>query len=170
MILPSEALNRKFVLDEDSLSQLVLDSEFETITTHAVLVGDIGLLLPVGEVSELVEHLPVCKLPNTPGWFSGVTSLRGNITPLFDLHELFGVAVTTRKRRMIVVGSGDTAVSFWVDDMPRMVTLGVDDDLAGDPPLPDFVRKYASRFFLKDEQIWTEWDVKQFFTALGKLL
>ena len=105
-----------------------------------------------------------------PGWFSGVISLRGNITPLFDLHELFGVAVTTRKRRMIVVGSGDTAVSFWVDDMPRMVTLGVDDDLAGDPPLPDFVRKYASRFFLKDDQIWIDWDVKQFFTALGKSL
>ena len=51
MILPSEALNRKFVLDENALSQRVLDSEFETITTHAVLVGDIGLLLPVGEVS-----------------------------------------------------------------------------------------------------------------------
>ena len=59
MILPSEALNRKFVLDKAALSQPVLDSEFDTITTHAVLVGDIGLLLPVGEVSELVEHLPV---------------------------------------------------------------------------------------------------------------
>jgi twitching motility protein PilI len=170
MILPSEALNREFVLDEDTLGQLVLDSEFATITTHAVLVGDIGLLLPVGEVSELVDHLPVCKLPNTPGWFSGVISLRGNITPLFDLHELFGVAVTASKRRMIVVGRGDTAVSFWVDDMPRMVTLGVDDDVEGDPPLPDFVRTHASRFFLKDGQIWIDWDVKQFFTALGKLL
>ena len=27
MILPSEALNREFVLDEDVLSQLVLDNE-----------------------------------------------------------------------------------------------------------------------------------------------
>jgi hypothetical protein len=71
---------------------------------------------------------------------------------------------------MIVVGSGDTSVSFWVDDMPRMVTLGIDDDLSGDPPLPDIIKQHASRFFLKENQIWIEWDVQQFFTSLGKLL
>jgi twitching motility protein PilI len=169
-MLPSEALNREFVVDENAINQSGIAVELSGITTHAVLVGDVGLLLPSGEVSELVEGLPVCKLPNTPGWFSGVTSLRGNITPLFDLHELFGVAVKTSRRRMIVVGSGDTSVSFWVDDMPRMVTLGNDDDMRGDPPLPDIIKKHANRFFLKDNQIWIDWDVQQFFTSLGKLL
>jgi len=170
MMLPSEALNREFVVDKEVLNHSGMAPEIQGITTHAVLVGDVGLLLPSGEVSELVEHLPVCKLPNTPAWFCGVTSLRGNITPLFDLHELFGVAVTSSRRRMIVVGSGEVSVSFWVDDMPRMVTLGIDDDMAGDPPLPDIIKKHASRFFLKENQIWIEWDVQQFFTALGKLL
>ena len=170
MMLPSEALNREFVVDENAINQSGIAVGLSGITTHAVLVGDVGLLLPSGEVSELVERLPVCKLPNTPGWFSGVTSLRGNITPLFDLHELFGVAVTASRRRMIVVGSGDTSVSFWVDDMPRMVTLGIDDDMSGDPPLPDIIKQYASRFYLKENQIWIEWDVQQFFTSLGKLL
>lgn len=169
-MLPSEALNREFVVDEETLGQAGIVGGFSGITTHAVLVGDVGLLLPSGEVSELVEGLPVCKLPNTPGWFSGVTSLRGNITPLFDLHELFGVTVTSAKRRMIVVGSGDTSVSFWVDDMPHMVTLGIDDDMTGDPPLPDIIKQHAKRFFLKDNQIWIDWDVQQFFTSLGKLL
>ena len=169
-MLPSEALNREFIVDEDVLSQSGITAERTGITTHAVLVGDVGLLLPSGEVSELVERLPVCKLPNTPGWFSGVTSLRGSITPLFDLHELFGVAITTSKRRMIVVGSGDTSVSFWVDDMPRMVTLDIDDDINGDPPLPDIIKRHANRYFLKDNQIWIDWDVQQFFTSLGKLL
>jgi twitching motility protein PilI len=170
MLLPSDALNREFVLDDEAVGQLTLSSELATITTHAVLVGDIGLLLPSGEVSELVERLPICKLPNTPSWFSGVTSLRGNITPLFDLHELFGAAVTSKKRRMIVIGSGSTAVSFWVDDMPSMVTLGFDDGMVGDPPLPEFLKKHSSRYFLKDNQIWIEWNVEQFFESLGELL
>ena len=126
--------------------------------------------MPSGEVSELVEHLPICKLPNTPNWFSGVTSLRGNITPLFDLHELIGAKVTSKKRRIIVIGSGSTAVSFWVDDMPNMVTLGPDDGMIGDPPLPDFIKKHASRYFLKDNQIWIEWNVEKFFVSLGELL
>lgn len=170
MMLPSEALNREFILDEDSMAEVNLAGEISTITTHAVLVGDIGLLLPSGEVSELVDRLPVCKLPNTPGWFSGVSSLRGNITPVFDLHEFFGASVGSAKRRAIVVGSGETSVAFWVDDMPRMVVLGREDDMVGDPPLPESIKKNASRFFLKDNQIWIEWDVQRFFTSLGEML
>jgi hypothetical protein len=54
--------------------------------------------------------------------------------------------------------------------MPRMVVLGMDDDMTGDPPLPDFIKNHASRYFLKDNQIWVEWNVRQFFTALGKML
>lgn len=170
MMLPSEALNREHVLDEDLAPEINLGEEISTITTHAVLVGDIGLLLPSGEVSELVDRLPVCKLPNTPDWFSGVSSLRGNITPVFDLHEFFGASVPSAKRRVIVVGSGETSVAFWVDEMPRMVVLGREDDMAGDPPLPDSIKRHASRFYLKDNQIWIEWDVEQFFTALGEML
>ena len=71
---------------------------------------------------------------------------------------------------MIVVGTGDTSVSFWVDDMPRMVTLGNDDEMNGNPPLPDIVKAHANRYFLKDNQIWIEWNVQQFFASLGKLL
>jgi len=170
MILPSAALNREFVVDEDALSGASFARQVTSITTHAVLVGDIGLLLPVAEVSELVDRFPVCKLPNTPEWFSGVSSLRGNITPIFDLHELFGANVSSAKRRAIVIGSGETSVAFWVDGMPRMVVLGAEDDLTGDPPLPDFIKNHASRYFLKDDQIWIEWNVRQFFTALGKML
>jgi len=170
MMLPSEALSREFVIDEEAMSRAGSAREVTSLTTHAVLVGDVGLLLPSTEVSELVDRFPVCKLPNTPEWFSGVSSLRGNITPIFDLHELFGASITSAKRRAIVIGSGETSVAFWIDGMPRMVVLGVGDDMFGDPPLPDFIKNHAERYFLKDEQIWIEWNVRQFFTALGKML
>ena len=170
MMLPSDALNREFVLDQDRVPEVNLAEGPSAVTTHAVLVGDVGLLLPSGEVSELVDRLPICKLPNTPDWFSGVSSLRGNITPVFDLHEFFGVSVPSAKRRVIVVGSGETSVAFWVDEMPRMVVLSPDDNMAGDPPLPDSIKKHASRFFLKDNQIWIDWDVQKFFTSLGEML
>ena len=170
MISPSEALNREFVLDEQAVVQTGAAAELISITTHAVVIGDVGLLLPSDEVSELVDKLPVCKLPNTPVWFSGVVSLRGNITPVFDLHHLFGVIVGTSYRRLIVIGSGETAVSFWVEHMPSMVALAGDDIMAGEPPLPDFIRNHANRYFLKDNQIWVDWNVRQFFHALGKQL
>ena len=171
MNLPSEVLNREFVLqDEPPPEQEQPREKDQVITTHAVLVGNIGLLLPQNEVSELIDKKDVCRLPNTPPWFSGVTSVRGNMIPVFDLHELLGVEGIVKDRKMIVVGSGDIASAFWVDEMPCMVMVTSDDSLSSASPLPPLLRNHASGHYFKDEQIWTAWDIQDFFTDLGNRL
>ena len=172
MMLPSEALNRQFILSEDSDTEQSLDvqDKFQVITTHAVLVGNIGLLLPSEEVSELVENMPICRLPNTPSWFNGITSLRGNMIPVFDLHELFGVEKQELQSKLIIVGTAQSAAAFWIDEIPRMVMVTSDDTMNGSLPLPQLIKDHSRSFFLKDDQIWIDWHVKAFFTALGKLL
>ena len=171
MNLPSEVLNRKFVLPEapEPVAEQEQSGEsFRVITTHAVLVGNIGLLLPSNEVSELVENLSVCRLPNTPNWFNGVTSVRGNMIPVFDLHELFGVNGKGKLRKLIVVGNGETATAFWVDEMPNMVMVTSDDTMTSRPPLPQMIKDHARTYFLKNDQIWIDWDVEAFFRDVGK--
>jgi len=172
MMLPSEALNQHFVLADDAATGPVTNSEdkFKVITTHAVLVGNIGLLLPSEEVSELVENVSICRLPNTPSWFNGIASLRGNMIPVFDLHELFGVERKGSQAKMIIVGSAQSATAFWIDEIPRMVMVTSDDILNGSLPMPQLIKNHAQNFFLKDNQIWIDWDVKDFFTEIGKLL
>lgn len=170
MNLPSEVLNREFVLPDTAAAdaeQEQSSNKFRAITTHAVLIGNIGLLLPSNEVSELVENLSICRLPKTPGWFNGVTSVRGNMIPVFDLHELFGVAGNGKLRKLIVVGSGETATAFWVDGMPSMVMVTSDDTMKSRPPLPQMIKEHARTCFLKDDQIWIEWDVEAFFSDVG---
>lgn len=168
---PSEVLNREFILaDIPQPEQQAGDGKTRGITAHAVLVGNIGLLLPRREVSELVENQAICQLPNTSTWFNGVTSVRGNMIPIFDLHRLFDIGHEDRRRRMIVVGEGDKAVAFWVDEMPRMVSVGEDDTMSSAPPIPSLLRDHSHRFFLKDGQIWIDWDVRAFFMALGNLI
>ena len=170
-MLPSEALSRHFVLpDAPQDSPVPAFAESRDITTHGVLVGNIGLLLPRHEVSELVTGLTVCRLPNTSAWFDGVTSVRGNMIPLFDLHVLFDIAYQGIKRRTIIVGEGETAVSFWVDDMPRMISLTSEDGMTSVPPIPPLIRDHSRKYYLKDGQIWVDWDVQSFFTTLGNLL
>lgn len=171
MKLPSEALNRTFVLDDEpELEQEQSGQEFQVITTHAVRVGNIGLLLPSNEESELVENLSVCRLPNTPTWFNGVTSLRGNMIPVFDIHELLGFEAKGKERKLIIVGVTKTAAAFWVDEMPRMVMVTSDDTTRSSLPLPQLIKDHSRNFFLKEDQIWIDWDVNSFFSALGKLL
>jgi len=171
MILPSEALNRPFVLAEEPVvEQLQVVDSFKVITTHAVLVGNIGMLLPSEEVSELVESLSICRLPNSPTWFNGITSVRGNMIPVFDLHELLDVTGKGLERKLLVVGGGETAAAFWVDGMPRIVMVTSDDAMNGSLPLPQLIKDHSRSFYLKDDQIWIDWNVTAFFAALGNLL
>lgn len=174
MKVPSEVLNRKFKLADAPVKavddQMPSSEKFHAITTHAVMVGNIGLLLPQNEVSELAENLSVCRLPNTPTWFNGVTSVRGNMIPVFDVHELFGVEGRGKDRKMIIVGIGEMAAAFWVDAMPLMVMVTSDDKMNSIPPLPKMIKDYSRGYYLKDDQTWVDWDVQQFFSNVGSRL
>jgi chemotaxis signal transduction protein len=172
--LPSEVLNRNFELADAPVEAVVEQKQssekYLAITTHAVKVGNIGLLLPQNEVSELAETLSVCRLPNTPTWFNGVTSIRGNMIPVFDVHELFGVEGRGKDRKMIVVGTGETAAAFWIDEMPTMVMVTSDDMMSNIPPLPQIIKDFSRNYYLKDDQTWIDWDVNQFFNNVGNRL
>ena len=174
MKLPSEVLNRNFELADAPVEAVVEQKQstekYPVITTHAVKVGNIGLLLPQNEVSELAETLSVCRLPNTPTWFNGVTSIRGNMIPVFDVHELFGVEGRGKDRKMIVVGIGETAAAFWIDEMPTMVMVTSDDMMSNIPPLPQIIKDFSRNYYLKDDQTWIDWDVNQFFNNVGNRL
>jgi len=172
MMLPSEALNRQFLLPDALANEQVqtVESSFQVITSHAVRVGNIGLLLPSRETSELVENMAICRLPNTPSWFNGITSLRGNMIPVFDLHELFGIENRDRQAKMIIVGSAQSAAAFWIDEIPRMIMVTSDDSINGSLPLPPLIKDHSRSFYLKEDQIWIDWSVENFFSALGKLL
>lgn len=171
LMLPSEALKRKFDLPDGLLPGAPEEKQVAgQISTHAVLVGNIGLLLPSDEISELIEHNAVCRLPNTSTWFSGITSVRGNMIPVFDLHELFDIAHQHLRRRMIVIGAHEKAVAIWVDDFPRIVTLGDEDLMTSAPPIPSLIRDHSRKYYLRDEQIWVDWNIETFVTTLGEML
>ena len=68
------------------------------------------------------------------------------------------------------MGVTETAAAFWVDEMPRMVMVTSDDTTRSSLPLPQLIKDHSRNFFLKEDQIWIDWDVNSFFSALGKLL
>lgn len=170
-MLPSEALNREFDLVGAALAEQESEQEqLKLLSTHAVLVGNIGLLLPNDELSELVQGAAVCSLPNTANWFEGVTTVRGNMVPVFDLHHLFSINRASEQNRLIVVGEGETAVAFRVDDFPRLVTLSEQETMTSTPPIPSLLKDHSREFYLQDNQVWLDWDVNSFFSMLGDLL
>ncbi|MBT8434560.1 MAG: chemotaxis protein CheW [Gammaproteobacteria bacterium] len=168
---PGEAPKQGLEVGDDLLFDLESAlEEDQGLQRHTVLVGDIGLVLPVDEVSELIEKVAVCQLPNTQAWFNGVTSIRGNMIPVFDLHELFSIEPPTASRRLIVVGQNETAAAFWVDDFPRLLVFAEEEITTNEPSIPSLLRKHARQYFLQDGKTWVEWDFKSFFATLGEQL
>ncbi|UCH39244.1 MAG: chemotaxis protein CheW [Gammaproteobacteria bacterium] len=170
-MLPVETLNQ----DPGSGGELLFDlggaiEDDQDLQRHTVLVGSIGLVLPADEISELIEKAVVCELPNTPSWFNGVTSIRGNMIPVFDLHELFSIEQPAAGRRLIVVGENEIAAAFWVDDFPRLLAFADEDVTSIEPQVPSLIREHARQYFMNDGEAWVEWDFKSFFAALGEQL
>ena len=159
-----------FELPGGPLPDQAVDDDAEVVSRHAVLIGGIGLLLPAEQISELVERARVCRLPNTSTWFSGITSVRGSMVPVFDLHELFDIAVEPKQRRLIVIGEHETAVAIWVDGFPRIVTLGDDDLEAAAAAIPALIRDHAREFFGKDGQVWVDCNIEGLVTTLGEMI
>ena len=170
MMLPSAALARRFELPDALLPGAAAEGDAESISRHAVLIGNIGLLLPADQISELIGRDGVCRLPNTSTWFSGITSVRGNMIPVFDLHELFDIACDRRSRRLIVIGENEYAVAFWADDFPQIVTLGEDEVMSSEPPIPALIRNHAREYYLRDDQIWVDCNLEGLVTTLGEMI
>ena len=44
---------------------------------------------PVGQVREVLDLLPITKVPQTPDFMCGVINMRGGVVPIIDMHLKF---------------------------------------------------------------------------------
>jgi len=169
-MLPTEALQREFILHKTAITQSDKAVDDETLTAHGVILGGLGLLLPRDSINEVVEHKSVCKLPNTPSWFSGIVSLRGNMVPVFNMVELISSAPIKVNTTLLVIGQGEEAVAVWIDSLPIWKVLRKNNQLTNTPPLPDLLAEHVSTTYADEEQIWVNWNVSRFFSSLSTLI
>ncbi len=162
LVAPSEALQKEFVLA--NATTVVPDTGALRGTFHGFVIGEIGLLLPKKEISEVLESINSCRLPNTSPVLYGMANLRGKIVPLFDLHRLLGIE-PARQRMFLVVGDGGDAVGVLLDRLPRRVVIAATDKLPIVPPLPPALRPFA-RAAYDVQGVWLDWDLAGFFASL----
>lgn len=129
-------------------------------------VGDIGLLIPLGMLSELVEDAEIYPLPTTPLWFQGLINLRGSLVPVFDLKALFeNVGQKAERTNLLVLNSREEAVGILINGLP--MTLDVAQTLEQLPVLPPVLREYSQAVYVLGEEVWVEFDFDGLFRAAG---
>jgi purine-binding chemotaxis protein CheW len=85
--------------------------------------------LPVSKVLEILEIIPIVKVPLSPSFMRGVINLRGNILPVIDARIKFGIPVApfTIDSCIIVVGVGTgkepLLVGVLVDSVKEVIEI-----------------------------------------------
>lgn len=160
LMMPSQALNRSFDLPDEPIKPTEeVQAEDVVRSLHAFTVGNLGFLLPPETVSELFYDLAYCSLPNTPPTLVGMANVRGDIIPLFDLHELFDIPADSNVHwRFLVFGDGEEAVGIRIGSLPTRVMLSGQNRLKSLPPLPEALRPHV-RACYQLNGIWVDWDI-----------
>lgn len=90
------------------------------------LVGEVHYAVPVGRVKEITNPMPLVELPHAPASVAGVADLRGELCPVVDLRQRFGLSpcVRTRKTKWIVVDVETRRAALVVDAVTEVFGTG----------------------------------------------
>jgi twitching motility protein PilI len=74
-------------------------------------------VVPMGQVSELLELPNYTKLPGVKSWIKGVANVRGRLLPIMDLAAFLGhrLLKPQKQQRILVVESDDLYCGMLVD-------------------------------------------------------
>lgn len=86
-------------------------------------------------VEGIVKLQEITRVPNSPDFVEGITSLRGSVLPVMDLGKRFGMEAIKRSGecRIVVILFGSQKIGLIVSSVSEVVTI---DDSIIEPPPP----------------------------------
>jgi purine-binding chemotaxis protein CheW len=104
----------------------------QTIDVVEFQLGREHYALDIQLAREIVEMMPITRLPRSPAYIAGIINLRGEITHIINLNVLLGLygeeAVENRKIVVLVPeAAGGSNVGIIVDEVSSVRQVGKDD-------------------------------------------
>src|SRR5579875_556294 len=95
----------------------------ETVHLVCFRLGAEEYGLDIGQVQEINRMMPITRVPRAPSFMKGVVNLRGQLIPIIDLRERFGMATVepTKATRIVVVEVMKIPVER-IDPAPEMLS------------------------------------------------
>lgn len=132
-----------------------------------VRLGQYNILIAAQTFSEVVTRAVLYPIPHTPPWFPGLLNQRGNLLPVFDVHQLLHSGEPAHDRRTVLVfDQGSDAVGLCIEGLPESVQI--EQRLRHVPLLPAILAPHVSMAYVSKSFTWLDFDHQGFFTALGK--
>jgi purine-binding chemotaxis protein CheW len=87
-------------------------------------VGGEVYALPIAHVVEVMEVGNVATVPGAGPGLLGITNLRGQVLPVFDLAQVLGLGRDQPPQRIVVAANRDELVGLAVDEVTDVGVLG----------------------------------------------
>lgn len=116
-----------------------------------------SFLIPEKLTSEVIPLMPFAAIPNTPDWLVGMINLHGNLVPVCDFVRVIGNDINESTKKMILVlGKGDRAAGFLIDDNPCAVVNPKRTNNISD--MPTWMVNCIVSTFISNDEVWLEFD------------
>jgi purine-binding chemotaxis protein CheW len=107
----------------------------QTLLMINFTVGGDEYAVEIQKVREVIDFREITQLPKAPGFVKGIIKLRGEVIPVIDLRERFGIAQEGHSAltSVVIVEIGRKAVGLVVDNVRHVIRVAPS-DLAPSPP------------------------------------
>ena len=115
-----EQWTEELSLDDESLKRV--QQRWQQIRCYGFQVGSYNVLAPLNIYCELLTQVRIESLPNTPEHFLGLTNVRGNLVPVYQLEPLLGDK-PLRPNYALVIGDLKQAGALLINSKPKPFDL-----------------------------------------------
>lgn len=119
-------------------------------------LGEMTLVAPLGEVSEILTPPGLSQVPRTKAWVCGIANVRGNLMPIMDLQGYLHdrAAALNRRSRILVVNHQGVYAGLVVDAVLGLRHFS-DKQLCGELPGDDpRIHEYMTHGFKDGKEHW----------------
>jgi twitching motility protein PilI len=125
-------------------------------------LGDMHLVAPLEQVSEVLHCPDYTMVPGTRSWLKGVANVRGNLVTIVDLPEFFGkkTVLLNENSRLLVMNVEGLNTALLVDEVFGLRHFDEQEERQEIAGMDDPAGAYLSSAFFKDNVLWGVFDMK----------
>lgn len=157
LISPITALTREPILPENIEAPIDQTASVKRFTFR---IGSNDFAIQAQQACQVHSLGKICTLPGTPRWLSGVTNIRGQLLPVFDVQQFIGDADTESHNEsyILVFGKGSKSAAILISELPKQRSFSNKHYLTSLPPIPTGIQDLIQGAYTENNNIWLDLD------------
>lgn len=126
-------------------------------------IGNIRLLVTMGEVGEILRFPNITKVPSALSWVKGLANIRGNLLPIMDLSRFvdYESLKLSKSSRVLVIQRGELSSGLLVDEVYGMRHFFTEEHSKNLPDASDKLKIFLKGSFVQNEVEWGVFSVAE---------